>query len=309
TRRRKGRQINGILVLDKSAGVTSNRALQSCKRLFSAQKAGHTGSLDPLATGVLPICFGEATKFSQYLLDADKCYFSEFQFGFGTTTGDADGDVTEYQSAGHITTAKLLAAINSLLGSSLQVPPMYSAIKQQGQPLYKLARRGEEVAREPRCIHIHRFELVNFVAGEQARAQVQVHCSKGTYIRSLATDLAAALGTVGHVLSLRRSAAGVFAEQQSHTLSALQTIQESAGQSALDKLLLPIDAGITHLPVLAVDESQALALQQGKPINSANQVSCGTVRVMLRGCFMGVAEQLADGQIRGKRLLAANSLV
>ena len=203
-RRKKGRQVDGLLVLDKPTGMSSNAALQQAKRLFGAAKAGHTGSLDPLATGVLPLCFGEATKFSQFLLDADKGYESTFVLGVGTDTADADGAVIAQASAVHLTEDAVTQAMATLTGAIEQVPPMYSALKVDGQPLYKRARAGEQIERAARPVEIYYFELLSFEPGEQVRLGVKVRCSKGTYIRTLAEDLGAALGVPAHVSTLRR---------------------------------------------------------------------------------------------------------
>ena len=205
-RRKKGRQVNGLLVLDKPTGMSSNAALQHAKRLFGAAKAGHTGSLDPLATGVLPVCFGEATKFSQFLLDADKAYESTFVLGVGTDTADADGAVMAQASAAHLTEDAVTQAMTKLTGPIEQVPPMYSALKVDGQPLYKRARAGEQVERAARSVHIYRFEQLSFEPGEQVRLTVRVRCSKGTYIRVLAEDLGAVPVAGGGHLGRHRGA-------------------------------------------------------------------------------------------------------
>ena len=212
--RRKGRPVDGVLLLNKPSGMTSNHALQRAKRLFFVEKAGHTGSLDPLATGVLPLCFGEATKFSQFLLDADKRYRSTFVLGVTMSTSDADGEVIAQKSAADIDLAQVEAALEHFKGDILQVPPMYSALKHQGQPLYKMARQGIEVERAPRPVTIYALEILAFRAGEQAEVDVDIRCSKGTYIRSIAEDLGFSLGVGSHVKTLHRSAAGLFDESQ-----------------------------------------------------------------------------------------------
>ncbi len=191
--------------------MSSNAALQHAKRLFGAAKAGHTGSLDPLATGVLPLCFGEATKFSQFLLDADKGYETTFVLGVGTDTADADGTVIAEASAAHLSEEAVTQAMATLTGVIEQVPPMYSALKVDGQPLYKRARVGEQVERAARAVHIYRFEMLSCEPNEKMRLTVSVHCSKGTYIRALAQDLGAALGVPAHVATLRRCQSGPFA--------------------------------------------------------------------------------------------------
>src|SRR5690606_24963417 len=218
----------------KPAGITSNDTLQKAKYLFYAAKAGHTGSLDPMATGVLPICFGEATKFTQFLLDADKCYLSTFRLGVTTTTGDAEGEVIETRSAAGIDAARVEDAMAALEGDILQVPPMYSALKKDGVPLYKLAREGIEVERQARPVTIFSYQLLAFRAGEVAEADVEIRCSKGTYVRTLAEDLGAALGCGGHVSRLHRSAAGCFTDADAISLDALTALREGRRGEDLD---------------------------------------------------------------------------
>ena len=211
----------GVLVVDKPAGISSNDAVQQAKRLFGAQKVGHTGSLDPLATGVLPLCFGEATKFSQFLLDADKKYWARIRLGVTTETGDADGEVISEADASGVTAAQVVEALKTFVGEIEQIPSMYSALKHQGQPLYKLARQGIEVERAPRKVTIYSAEMLNITGSE---IELLVHCSKGTYIRSLAEDLGAALGCGGHVSGLRRLAAGPYQEEQAVSFEQLKAI-------------------------------------------------------------------------------------
>ncbi len=228
-RRRTGRPVNGILLLDKPSGMTSNGALQAVKRLYFAAKAGHTGSLDPLATGVLPLCFGEATKFSQYLLDSDKGYRSTFIFGVTTATGDADGEVTGRSDAGGLGQTEVEAALERFRGAIEQVPSMYSAIKKDGKPLYQLARQGIEVEREARRVTVHELVLEAFRPGPQPEADLYIRCSKGTYVRSIAEDLGAALGVGAHVGVLRRVEAGPFQAGQCISLAALQELAGKEG--------------------------------------------------------------------------------
>ena len=223
-----------MLVVDKPAGISSNDAVQQAKRLFGAQKVGHTGSLDPLATGVLPLCFGEATKFSQFLLDADKKYWARIRLGVTTETGDADGEVISEADASGVTAAQVVEALKTFVGEIEQIPSMYSALKHQGQPLYKLARQGIEVERAPRKVTIYSAEMLNITGSE---IELLVHCSKGTYIRSLAEDLGAALGCGGHVSGLRRLAAGPYQEEQTVSFEQLKAI---GGPEELDALLLPM---------------------------------------------------------------------
>ena len=288
-RQRKGRLLDGILLLDKPVGLSSNQALQRAKRLFFAAKAGHTGSLDPLATGVLPLCFGEATKFSQYLLDADKAYASTFVLGERRSTGDAEGEVLATASAGAISREQVEQALEAFRGAIEQVPSMYSALKHAGQPLYKLARKGQEVERAARPVVVHRLELLAFRPGERAEVDVQLECSKGTYVRSIAEDLGAALGCGGYVSALRRTRAGPFALDQCVTL---------------DALLLPADTALDALPTVRLTESGGFYLRQGQPVQVPNAPHNGMVRVALEtGEFLGVGEILDDGRVAPRRLI------
>ena len=240
-RRRRGRALDGILILDKPAGLSSNRALQQVKRLYGAAKAGHTGSLDPLATGVLPLCFGEATKFSQFLLDADKAYESTFLLGIATATGDAEGEVLATKDASAISEADVAKALEAFRGEIEQVPSMYSALKHQGQPLYKLARRGQEVERKARRVVIKRLELRAFRCGVQPEVDIYLECSKGTYVRSIAEDLGAMLDCGAHVSSLRRTRAGAFGIESSVTMATLEALKAGDRLADMDALLLPAD--------------------------------------------------------------------
>ena len=305
SRRRKGRQVSGLLVLDKPGGITSNAALQRAKRLFGAAKAGHTGSLDPLATGVLPICFGEATKFSQFLLDADKAYTSTFMLGVGTDTGDAAGDMLAQASASHITLDTTTRAMAALTGPIKQVPPMYSALKVDGRPLYKLARAGEHVERQPRPVNILRFDLLAFQAGEIATLEVAVQCSKGTYIRVLAEDLGAALGLPAHVSALRRCQSGPFDLSTARTLDQLSRQREEGSEEALDTLLAPIEACMPHLPRVELSEAATFYMRKGQPVVVPNGPQSGMVRIAdAGGAFLGVGQVREDGKLAPRRLLS-----
>ena len=304
-RRRKGRAVNGLLVLDKPSGLSSNAALQRTKRLYGAAKAGHTGSLDPLATGVLPLCFGEATKFSQFLLDADKCYLSTFILGLGTDSADADGEVVAEASAGHVNEESLVSAMAALTGPIEQIPPMYSALKLGGQPLYKRARAGERVERASRSIMIHEFTLQAFTPGPRAEVRVQVLCSKGTYVRTLAEDLGAALGVPAHVSVLRRCQSGPFRLDQCVTPEQLTTVREQGSEADLDSFLLPIEACLQHLPRLVVSEATTFYIQQGQSVVVPKSLKSGMVRIAdAGGMFLGVGELRDDGKLAPKRLLA-----
>ena len=303
-RRRRGRPVDGILVLDKPVGMSSNQALQSAKRLYFAAKAGHTGSLDPLATGVLPLCFGEATKFSQYLLDADKAYQSTFVMGVATTTGDAEGEVIETTDASSLTEAAVEQALAAFRGEIEQVPSMYSAIKQGGQPLYKLAREGREVERKARTVVVKQLELRAFRGGERPEVDIYLECSKGTYVRSIAEDLGRGLGCGAHVSALRRTRAGPFGLEDSVTLGTLEALKGNDQLAEMDALLLPADSALEDLPTVRLSESGGFYLRQGQPVQVPNAPCDGMVRVALEtGEFLGVGEILDDGRVAPRRLI------
>ncbi len=301
---RRGRPVDGILLLDKPLGVSSNHALQSVKRLYEAAKAGHTGSLDPLATGVLPLCFGEATKFSQYLLDADKAYESTFVLGTVTDTGDAEGRVLEDKDASGVTESNVITALQAFEGDIEQIPSMFSAIKQGGQPLYKLARKGLEVERKPRSVVIKTLQLRAFRGGERPEADIYLECSKGTYVRSLAEDLGRAIGCGAFVSALRRTRAGPFGIEDSMTLNALEALKGAGESGQLDTLLLPTDAALGALPLVRLSESSGFYMRQGQPVMVSNGPRDGIVRVALdSGEFLGVGEMLDDGRVAPRRLI------
>ncbi|HBS14950.1 MAG: tRNA pseudouridine(55) synthase TruB [Alcanivorax sp.] len=301
--RRGGRDLNGILLLDKSQGVTSNGALQMAKKMFAAAKAGHTGSLDPLATGMLPICFGEATKFSQFLLDADKRYRVTAQLGVATETGDADGEVRETRSV-NVTEGQVAEALERFLGDIEQIPSMYSAIKHQGTPLYKLAREGITVERQPRPVTIHEIKDVRLEEGD--RVDFEVACSKGTYVRSLVEDLGEALGCGGHVAALRRLSAGPYPAERMLTLEQLGEIKAEGGFEALDELLLPLSTSVADWPRVQLAESAAHYLRQGQPVMTSDRPLDGWVSIYEASTdtFMGVGEVLEDGRIAPRRLVS-----
>ena len=303
-RRRRGRPVDGILVLDKPLGVSSNRALQTAKHLYFAAKAGHTGSLDPLATGVLPLCFGEATKFSQYLLDADKAYQSTFVLGVATATGDAEGEILATANGCHITEAAVLEALAEFRGEIEQVPSMYSAIKQNGQPLYKLARQGKEVERKARKVVVKQLELRGFRAGENPQVDIYLECSKGTYVRSIAEDLGTALGCGAHVSALRRTRAGPFSIEDSVSLNTLEALKSNEQLAQMDALLLPADTALGGLPLVRLSESGGFYIRQGQPVQVPNAPCDGMVRVALEtGEFLGIGEILDDGRVAPRRLI------
>lgn len=302
--RRRGRRVDGILVLDKPAGLTSNRALQRAKQLFRAAKAGHTGSLDPLATGVLPLCFGEATKVSQYLLEADKVYDSTFLLGVDTTTGDAEGETRRESDASALTAARLEAALADFRGEIEQIPSMYSAIKYRGRPLYELARQGVELERRARRVTIHRLQLLAFRPGTRAEVDLRIACSKGTYVRSLAEDLGRELGCGGHVSRLRRLQSGPFGLGQSVTLDALEALRDGPDPGALDRLLLPAEQALANLPLVTLSESAGFYLRQGQAVLVPNAPCDGMVRVAAAsGELLGIGEILDDGRVAPRRLM------
>ena len=294
------RNVSGIILLDKPKGFSSNAALQKVRWLLNAEKAGHTGSLDPLATGVLPLCFGEATKFSQYLLDADKGYETLMQLGVTTTTADAEGDVLEEREV-TVGRAEIEAALPAFRGPIRQVPPMYSALKRDGQPLYKLARAGQVVEREPRSVTINRLELLA-LEGDQAR--LDVACTKGTYIRTLVEDLGHVLGCGAHVAELRRTQAGPFSLAQTVTLEELEQVHADGGHEAVDRFLMPSDSGLEHWPLVHFSEHSAFYWLQGQPVRAPDAPQFGMVRVQdHNGRFIGIGEVSEDGRIAPRRLI------
>jgi len=303
-RRPRGRDVNGILLLDKPLGISSNQALQRAKAIFQARKAGHTGNLDVQASGLLPVCFGEATKVCQYLLDADKHYVSEFTFGQRTSTGDSEGEVLEQAPADHLEAAVVSAAMAGFSGWIEQLPPMHSAIKRNGQPLYKLAHQGIEVERDLRRVRIDRFELLQF---EAPRAIVSIHCSKGTYVRTLAEDLGAALGCGAFVSALRREGAGPFRLDAGFTLEALEA-RAAGGAEQLDALLLPLDQALAHLPAVTLTEDAAYYLLKGQAVLVPRAPRDGLLRLYdVAGRFLGVGETQADGRVGPRRLFRAQA--
>lgn len=298
------RHIDGIVLLDKPEGITSNAALQQVKHLYRAMKAGHTGSLDPLASGMLPICLGEATKFSQYLLDADKSYQVTAQLGVKTTTGDREGEVVSQAAVPELTQETLEAVLKQFTGQVTQIPSMYSALKHQGQPLYKLARQGIEVERKARVITVYQMDLLGI---EGDLLSIQVSCSKGTYIRTLVEDIGTALGCGAHVAILRRLGVGSYLSAQMHTLDELQQLAEDeVRRRELDTRLLPFESAIGHFAELSLSEAAIYYLKQGQAIIAPQAPSEGWVRLHRRntGAFVGVGEVLADGRVAPRRLMA-----
>jgi tRNA pseudouridine55 synthase len=292
------RAIDGILLLDKPLGLSSNQALQQVKRLFRAAKAGHTGSLDPLATGVLPLCFGEATKLSGYLLDSDKRYVATARLGEKTSTGDAEGDVVARSDPSTITPNMMEAAMASLRGPIRQIPPMHSALKRDGKPLYELARAGIEVERAPREVTIHGLDLIAF---RSPLLEFDVRCSKGTYIRTLAEDLAAKLGQCAHLTALRRVSVEPFDSRPLHTLEQLEQAA-TQGEAALDALLLEPGAALAGWTGLEVDADGAFYLGRGQAVRVGGAPAAGLVAVRsASGRLLGIGEATGGGTVAPRR--------
>ena len=303
SRRKKqhGRDVHGILLLDKPAGLTSNETLQKVKRLFNARKAGHTGSLDRGATGLLPLCFGEATKFSSFLLEADKHYLAACRLGVETTTGDAEGEVVRKVPVPELDREQLEAVLARFRGNIQQVPPMYSALKHKGKRLYELAYQGIEVQREAREVSVHSLKLVDFDSRELL---LEVHCSKGTYIRTLAEDIGKVLGCGAHVSRLRRTGTGPFHEEEMITMEELEGLA-AQGLGALDACLLSIDTVIREMPRVEMTETVAYYLKQGQPVIIPHAPTKGLLRIYTDAReFLGVGEVLDDGRIAPRRLVS-----
>jgi tRNA pseudouridine55 synthase len=297
SRRRKGRDIHGIVLLDKPAGYSSSQAVQKVRWLLKARKAGHTGSLDPFATGMLPICLGEASKTAGFMLDASKTYDARAVLGAATTTGDIEGEVNSEQTVPELTSEQIIKVLGEFTGDIDQVPPMYSALKHEGQRLYKLARAGTEVARKPRAVHIHSLELLDWAP---PILEFRVHCSKGTYIRVLAEDIAGRLGSCAHLQALRRLKVEPFHQKDMVSLNELAAMAEVG---RLDDCLVPPDAGLKAWPVVTLDESGMKRFCHGNPVE---QVSGAEGLVRVRGPenkLLGLGEVLPDKRLQPKRLM------
>ena len=299
--RKRGRDIHGVFLLDKPQGMSSNDIMQKVKRIFQANKAGHTGALDPLATGMLPICLGEATKFSQFLLDADKRYLVTAKLGERTDTSDAEGQIVESREV-KVKTPEILTALEQFRGNILQVPTMFSALKHNGKPLYEYARQGITVEREARPITI--FEL-NFIEYNAPYLTLEVHCSKGTYIRTLVDDLGEVLGCGAHVTMLRRTAVADYPTEKMLDWHTLQSLAEQQDLALLDALLLPMDTAVAKLPALTLDENQTQGIGFGQRIkfDNPNRLQ-GQVRLFSHeNRFLGVAMIDENNVIRPQRLV------
>ena len=307
-KRSKGRAIDGILLLDKPKGISSNKALQQAKGIYFAQKAGHTGALDPLATGMLPICFGEATKFTQFLLDTDKTYVVRAKLGERTTTSDSDGEIVQTRDV-NVTVDQLKQEISAFLGESDQYPSMYSALKYEGKPLYKYAREGIEVPRKCRKINVFSLTLDEF---DEANNEVQMtaHVSKGTYIRTIVDDLGENLGCGAHVIMLHRSAVGHYPADKMVSIGQLESLlakakdEETVPSTYLDELLLPMDTALVDLPVVEITKEQGVSFSHGQAVVLGKELPDGAIKVLADGAFIGTGEKHPDGHLKSKRGLS-----
>lgn len=300
-RNNQKRTVNGFLILDKPQGISSNRALQQIKHLFNAKKAGHTGSLDPLATGVLPLCFGKATKFSQYLLNGDKAYLATATLGIKTITGDAEGEVISEKPV-RVKNDDIINLLPEFTGNISQIPPMYSALKHQGQPLYKLAREGKQVERKARETTINKLILESYVS---PHASFYIHCSKGTYVRTLIEDIGEALGCGAHVSALRRIQAGPYKETQSYAPEFLKQVYEEKGMEALDKLILPLESAVIHFPKVNLKKAALFYMQQGQSALLSGAPASGLVNLYVDDEFVGIGSMTDNGKVAPKCLVNA----
>jgi tRNA pseudouridine55 synthase len=299
-RRPPRRQVDGVLLLDKPLGMSSNTALQAARRLFNAAKAGHTGTLDPLATGLLPLCFGEATKFAGELLDADKAYRATMRLGIATDTADAEGAMIS-QCEVNVSEAELVAVLQRFRGEIEQLPPMYSALKRDGKPLYEYARQGIEVERAPRRVTIFKLELLSFDGRD---AVVDVDCSKGTYIRTLAADIGAALGCGAHLQALRRTRVADLTVEQALTLDAIEALP----QSNRDALLAPLDTLVTNLPQVQLSAGDSARMRHGQAIPWAGRAGERLRMFSSERDFLGVGMVTAQGMLQAQRLVAESHI-
>ncbi|NCF61778.1 MAG: tRNA pseudouridine(55) synthase TruB [Gammaproteobacteria bacterium] len=297
SRRNKGRNVHGIVLLDKPPGYSSNQALQKVRWLFDARKAGHTGSLDPFATGMLPICLGEASKTAGLMLDASKTYLARAWLGTSTSTGDIEGDVTREMPVPELDEEQIKAVFAQFHGDIEQVPPMYSALKHEGQPLYKLARAGKKVERKARTVSVHSLELSRW---DSPVLEFRVHCSKGTYVRTLAEDIAEKLGCCAHLQALHRLRVEPFEEQDMKSLAELESRAED---ETIDSCLLPVDAGLTDWPRVTLEENEETRFSHGNPIPNTPGLP-GPVRVYGPGDhLLGLGEILPDQSLKPRRIM------
>jgi tRNA pseudouridine55 synthase len=300
---RKGRQLTGIFLLDKEKGVSSNRALQQIKHLFGADKAGHTGSLDPLATGVLPICFGQATKFSRFLLEAEKSYETTIRLGITTESGDAEARVVKRRPTDFLNMDRVESVLKMYRGKTQQIPPMFSALKVDGERLYKLARKGITIDREPRDIEIYELNLLS-LAGNQAK--LFIRCSKGTYVRTLVEDIGESIGCGAHVRELRRLQVASFSIRDCFTLDSIMGLGQK--YELLDARLLPVDSALEGWPRIFVPEQSQISLRHGKTISVESLAPLGLVTIYSENLnrqaeFLGIGEFLANGRLLPKKML------
>ena len=295
SRRKRGQNIHGVVLLDKPAGLSSNRALQKVRGKFNARKAGHTGSLDPFATGMLPVCLGEASKTAAHLLDAGKSYRATACFGAATTTGDTEGEISLTAAVPDLVPNEVDAAMDAFRGDIEQVPPMYSALKKDGTPLYKLARQGIEIERSPRRVSIHRLELIDWTP---PLLTFEVHCSKGTYIRSLAADLAESMDSCAHLVALRRLSIDCFGDGPMVTLEQLDKALE---EGRLLDCLLAVDAGLQHWPMVTLDDASATRFGHGNPVPTEAD-SMPQARVYHGDQIIGLGAVDDDGELRPLRV-------
>ena len=312
SKRKSGRNVHGIVLLDKRLGVSSNRALQEVRHLFNANKAGHTGSLDPLATGLLPLCFGEATKVSALMLDDNKCYQVVIQLGVMTDTGDAEGVIIETKPVPDLSIGEIHTCLQQFTGEIDQIPPMYSALKHNGKKLYELAREGKIIERKARRIKIFELKLLTgslAEAGKPDQLMLEVHCSKGTYIRSLAEDIGHYFGCGGTVRALRRLEAGQFSIEQAKTIEQLTALSEHD----LFQCLISVDKPLEALPCVQLSDEQAISIRYGQSINylkssvSSLEMEQGIVRMYHAAVFLGLGEMGLDGKIAPKKLFNMNN--
>ncbi len=302
------RNVNGILLLDKPLGITSNGALQRVKYLFQAKKAGHTGSLDPMATGMLPLCFGEATTFSQFLLDSDKTYFVTAQLGSCTTTGDREGTITTTTPVTNVDMPRIEAVLKNFLGEIDQIPPMFSAVKVQGKPLYELARKGIEIERKSRRITI--FDIKSHHYDDiQHLLTFTVHCSKGTYVRTLVEDIGSELGCGAYVADLRRTHVTPYDGNTVYTFEDLELIAETKGKEGLDACLLPVETSVLTYPGIKLSTSAAFYLRMGQAVRTTLPLNCSLIRLFSEDeRFLGVGEVTEDGRVKPYRLLSTQEV-
>lgn len=293
------RDLDGILLLNKPLGISSNKALQTARNLFKANKAGHTGSLDPLATGLLPVCFGEATKYSGYLLDSSKSYRAHCRLGVTTTTADREGEIIAEKTVS-VSDQQLQQVLSRFRGAVEQVPPMYSALKHEGERLYKLARQGIEVERKSRQIEIYSLDMVDF---SDDILELDIHCSKGTYIRTLAEDIGAELGCGAHLAALERTGVQPFWNAKSYTLDDLTAVQDDETQN-LEDLLLPVESALTDWPDIELTAEMSSYLLQGQPVQVPKAPTDGFVRLFdASKNFIGLGQILSDGRVAAKRMM------